>query len=73
MLKLEDAKQMSKLKYFILIAIDAISENRELMRKLFEHKQKEFYWLPDLSMAGFATKKQIKKNMIFWHSNVWCV
>jgi len=29
-----------------------------------------FYWLPDLSLAGFGTKEEIKNNYNVWNSSV---
>lgn len=54
----------------LFVALESINRNKEMLKKLVDDKQKEFYWLPDLSMAGFGTKKQIKKNIIDWHSKV---
>mmetsp|Transcript_5450 Transcript_5450/g.4623 ORF Transcript_5450/g.4623 Transcript_5450/m.4623 type:complete len:266 (-) Transcript_5450:18-815(-) len=40
----------------------------EMLKKL-EKQKRMFYWLPDLSLAGFATENQIKKNHQVWNSS----
>ena len=46
-----------------------VKKHGEMLKKL-EKQHKEFYWLPDLSLAGFATKRQIKKNYNQWSVKV---
>ncbi|CAI2362937.1 unnamed protein product [Moneuplotes crassus] len=50
---------------------------KEMEKKVHEHGErlkkipktcKKFYWMPDLSIAGFATQSEIKKNFGIWNS-----
>lgn len=54
----------------VLTVLAKMNENKEMLKKKIEQQERQFYWLPDLSLAGFATKKQIKKNVEIWHSLV---
>lgn len=48
----------------------AIARNHAKKLEQLQSKDRQFYWLPDMSIAGFATKDQIKKNYELWHQNV---
>ena len=54
----------------VLTVLAKMNQNKEMLKKKIEQQERQFYWLPDLSLAGFATKKQIKKNVEIWHSLV---
>jgi hypothetical protein len=54
----------------MLLDPETIAQNHAKKLEKLQSKDRQFYWLPDMSVAGFATKIQIKKNYELWHRKV---
>lgn len=57
-------------KQFQSLVFTKMNANKSILNKKSDSQNRQFYWLPDLSFAGFATKNQIKKNVAMWHDQV---